>query len=142
MPYYAQIKDGIAVSLVESSGAISAPDMVRIDSLDLSLLGRTYDGQGWGAAAVPVATRYITPLAFMSRFTDAEAVAIDLASIGATAQAAGVRRYLNKVNVAKHIDLDRADTRAGVQALETATLLAPGRALQILDSPVTATERA
>lgn len=80
--------------------------------------------------------RRITRLAFLSRFTDAEAVAIDLASIGATPQAAGMRRYMSKVNAATYIDLDRADTRAGVQALEAAGVLAAGRALQILDAPV------
>ena len=80
--------------------------------------------------------RHITRLAFLSRFSDAEAVAIDLASIGATPQAAGMRRYMSKVNAATYIDLDRADTRAGVQALEAAGVLAAGRALQILDAPV------
>jgi len=80
--------------------------------------------------------RRITRLAFLSRFSDSEAVAIDLASIGATPQAAGMRRYMSKVNAATYIDLDRADTRAGVQALEAAGMLAAGRALQILDAPV------
>lgn len=87
------------------------------------------------------APRRITRLAFLSRFSDAEAVAIDLASIGATPQAAGMRRYMSKVNAATYIDLDRADTRAGVQALEAAGVLAAGRALQILDAPVQPEER-
>lgn len=96
----------------------------------------------WRVAAVqPVqepapVLRRITRLAFLSRFADAEAVAIDLASIGATPQAAGMRRYVSKVNAATYIDLNRADTRAGVQALEAAGVLAAGRALQILDAPV------
>ena len=93
------------------------------------------------AAAQPVQVpapvlRHITRLAFLSRFADAEAVAIDLASIGEAPQAAGMRRYVSKVNAATYIDLDRADTRAGVQALEAAGVLAAGRALQILDAPV------
>lgn len=102
--------------------------------------GDRYDG-AFSKPLERVPPRHITPLAFLSRFTDAEAVAIDLASIGATAPAAGLRRYLAKVNAAKYIDLDRADTRAGVQALEAATLLAAGRALQILDNPVQPSER-
>ncbi|CAN7312136.1 hypothetical protein [Acidovorax delafieldii] len=83
----------------------------------------------------------ITRLAFLDRFTDAEAVAIDLASIGATVQAAGLRRYLHKVNSAQHIDLARADLQTGVQALEAAGLLAAGRAQQILTAPITDIER-
>ena len=85
--------------------------------------------------------RHITQLAFLSRFTDAEAITIDLASIGATPQAAGMRRYLSKVNAATFVDLDRADTRAGVQALEAVGILTEGRALEILDTPIDAQER-
>jgi hypothetical protein len=101
----------------------------------------------WRLAAVqPVAVtapevRHITQLAFLSRFTDAEAVAIDLASIGATVQAASMRRYQSKVSAATFIDLGRVDTRAGVQALEAATLLAVGRALEILDAAIQPSER-
>lgn len=79
----------------------------------------------------------ISRLAFLSRFTDPEAITFDLASQGATVQAAGMRRYMTKVEAAEFIDLQRADTRAGVQALEAAGLLAAGRAAEILDTPPT-----
>lgn len=82
----------------------------------------------------------ITRLAFLNRFTDAEAIAIDLASQGVTVPAASMRRYMQKVNAATYIDLGRADTRAGVQALEAAGLLAAGRAAVILDTPPSAEE--
>jgi hypothetical protein len=91
--------------------------------------------------AEPPAVRRITQLAFLTRFTDAEAIAIDLASIGATVQAASVRRYVKKVDAATFIDLAREDTRQGVLALEASGLLAAGRALEILDAPVQDAER-
>lgn len=78
----------------------------------------------------------ITKLAFLSRFTDAEAVALDLASIGATVEAATLRRYTAKVNAASFIDLSREDTRLGVQALEPIGILSAGRAAEILDAPI------
>lgn len=84
--------------------------------------------------------RIITRLAFLSRFTDAEAIAIDLASIGGTVEAATLRRAQAKINAAEEIQLDNAETRAGVQALETAGLIAAGRAAAILDAPVQAHE--
>ena len=84
----------------------------------------------------PLEDRHITRLAFLSRFTDEEAVTIDLASIGATVEAASMRRYMSKVNAANFIDLSREDTRAGVIALESAGLLGVGRALEILDVPI------
>ena len=52
-----------------------------------------------------------------------------------------MRRYLSKVNAATFIDLDRPDTRAGVQALEAVGILTEGRALEILDTPIDAQER-
>lgn len=80
--------------------------------------------------------RKITRLAFLNRFTDAEAVAIDLASQGATVQAAFMRRYQAKVNAASFIDLSDPNTRNGVIALEDGGLLADGRADEILNAPV------
>lgn len=88
----------------------------------------------------PVETK-ITRLAFMNRFTDAEAIALDLASIGTTIEAASIRRYLSKVNAAEFIDLSRDDTRNGVMGLEAAGMIASGRAAAILDAPVAEIER-
>lgn len=89
----------------------------------------------------------ITKLAFRNRFTQAEKVAIEIAGLdnpAATmqqrAQAAALRASQQDVAVATFIDLKRADTRAGVQALEAAGLLAAGRAAAILDTPPTAEE--
>lgn len=84
----------------------------------------------------------ITRLAFLSRFTDAEAIALDLASIGATVEAASIRRYMQKVNAATFIDLGRADTISGVNQLEAVALIGSGRANVILTAPITDLERA
>lgn len=78
----------------------------------------------------------ITRLAFLNRFADAEAIALDLASQGATVEAATIRRYMAKVNAATFIDLSREDTRQGVEALEASGILDEGRAAEILDNPV------
>lgn len=83
----------------------------------------------------------ITVLAFLSRFTDAEAIAIDLASIGSTVQAATLRRYMQKVTSATYIDLEREDTIAGVNALETMGILTAGRASVILRKNILDSER-
>lgn len=97
--------------------------------------------------SLPPGTR-ITRLAFRNRFTQAEKVMLELAALDdPTAamtqrqQAAALRVYLADVAASTFVDLARADTRAGVQALEAAGLLAPGRALQILDAPLQAHER-
>lgn len=92
--------------------------------------------------------RHITKLAFDNRFTQEELVTLELASIddpaGTTEQrtlAANLRVYQRKVDRATYIDLDRADTRAGVIALEQFAVLAAGRAIEILDGEITDIER-
>ena len=90
----------------------------------------------------------ITKLAFRNRFTMGEKVAMEIAALDNPAapmaqrqQAAALRANLSDTASATYIDLTRPDTRAGVQALEAAGLLAAGRAAEILDSPVVDSER-
>lgn len=91
----------------------------------------------------------ITRLAFRSRFTQSEKIALEMAALddptaamSARQQAAALRAYLADVGAATFIDLQRPDTRSGVQMLESVALLAAGRAAEILDAPVQAHERA
>lgn len=108
-------------------------------------IGWAYDGDQFTApeiVPVPPPSR-ITRLAFRNRFTTTELVALDLASIDDPAAAAPQRQLAASLRVmqanlqaATFIDLQRPDTRAGVQQLEAAGLLAAGRALDILDAPM------
>ena len=112
---------------------------------DVTRLGEyRYEG---GALVLAPDTR-ITRLAFRNRFTAAEKVALEMAALDDPAapiaqrqQAAMLRANLADTVAATFIDLARPDTRAGVQMLETAGLLAVGRALEILDAPVTSEEQ-
>lgn len=101
-------------------------------------------------AANPVGTaeHKITVLAFRNRFTQAEKVTIDMASIDNPAgtmqqrQLAASLRVMNAdLAVATFVDLDRAETRAGVQALETYGIIGAGRAAQILSTVINDLER-
>ena len=90
----------------------------------------------------------VTKLAFRNRFTQAEKVAMEIAGLdnpaapmAQRAQSAALRANVADLAAATFIDLQRPDTRAGVQMLEAAGLLAPGRALVILDAPIQAEER-
>jgi hypothetical protein len=92
--------------------------------------------------------RHITKLAFRNRFTTAEKVSLEIASLddptaamSARQQAAGLRVALKDQENASYIDLDRDDTLAGVEMLEAAGLIAAGRAAIVLDAPVTELER-
>lgn len=141
--FYAQVTpDGICNSVTETHGEISGEFIIPIDSYDLDLLGKRWNGKSFESVLyeAPVYTK-LTRKAFLKRFTDAEAIAIDLASIGATVEAASLRRYLNLVNASIYIDLKDEETIKGVQALEYAGILGKGRAQEILETPVTDQER-
>jgi len=89
----------------------------------------------------------ITVLAFRNRFTTAEKVAIEMASLdnpSAAVQqrmlAASLRVMNADLAVATFVDLARPDTRAGVQSLETYGIIGAGRASAILNTQPTALE--
>ena len=100
--------------------------------------------------STPTRQPWITKLAFDSRFTMQEAVALKLAQSmpvqGAEETneayqarcitAASVQVLQSRLNMASYIDLSRADTRGGVQSLEAMGLIGEGRALEILDGPI------
>lgn len=94
-------------------------------------------------AAALALPRRVTRLAFRGRFSTSEKTAIELAALDDPAaamaerqQAAALRAYLKDVDAASFINLDLADTRAGVQWLEDAGIIAPGRASEVLNAPV------
>lgn len=91
----------------------------------------------------------ITRLAFLSRFTDSEAIAIDLASIdnpsGTTqerANSAAIRRYLAKINAATFVDVTRQDTVDGVNALAAMGFITAQRAQEVLSDVISSNEAA
>ena len=111
-------------------------------------LARMADYRFDGEALTLAPDTRITRLAFRNRFTQPEKVMLELAALDdPTApmpqrqQAAAIRVHLADVEVSSFVDLARADTRAGVQALEAGGLLAAGRARAILDAPVEVYER-
>jgi len=147
---YALIKDGVVVNVIEAS-----PELVSelagyddvIETKD-AMVGWTWGGGVFTPPPEPrlpadPQRRYVTRLAFRNRFTQPEKAALEMAALdnpqadmSVRSQAAGLRAYMKDVDSATFIDLDRADTRAGVQMLEAGGLLAAGRAAEILDAPV------
>ena len=140
------IKDGVVESAISANDLDSVspyyPDHLCVERKGEEWIGFTYTD---GVFLPPKnhinnSQSAITRLAFLSRFTDEEAIGIDLASQGATVEAATIRRALKKIDAAEFIDLQTGDTRRGVFALEQFGLLNTGRALEILDSPIQAKE--
>jgi hypothetical protein len=150
MQRYALVLGGVVANVIESA---QDPDMegeAWLACTDEVGPGWTYDGEAFAAPEPPPVRRWITRLAFRNRFTLAEKTRIELAAVhnhalavdhASNLQAAAIRAQLADQRDATYIDLDRLDTRGGVQALEVGGLLdAAGRALQILDAPIEAHE--
>jgi phosphoglycerate-specific signal transduction histidine kinase len=74
--------------------------------------------------------KYITKLAFRNRFTNAEKLALYTAAESNVQ----LKVFLDDLAAATFVDLTRPDTIAGINFLETVSLLAEGRAVKILDS--------
>lgn len=108
--------------------------------------GMEYTGSWPGLEIIP--DRAITHLAYRSRFTDTERPMVELAAAhnpGASDEAkfaaATLRSALRDAASAKFIDLDDERTRNGVRMLETAGIIAAGRADEIIFSAVTEDEK-
>lgn len=141
---YARINaDNVVVSISELHSAVEVPNLIPINGQQAVDLGYVYSGDVFVApqSAQAVADKRITPNAFQKRFTDAEAIAIDLASIGATVQAATIRRHMKLSETASFIDLEDPLTISGVNAMAAAGLISGQRATEILTSPVQDIER-
>ncbi|MCL1962467.1 MAG: hypothetical protein FWG56_12020 [Desulfovibrionaceae bacterium] len=150
---YALIQNGTVVNVIEADAQF-AGELQGFDAVveaGGACIGWTWDGQALAppqtADAPPQepapAARRITRLAFRNRFTAAEKVALELASLDDPAapmaqrqQAAMLRVNLDDIKTASWIDLDLTDTRAGVRQMQALGLLAQGRADEILDAPV------
>lgn len=116
---YALIKNGITVNIIEASQQFvdALVTAGKIDSYTTDDV--TFD---------PNPKRRLTRLEFFQRFTPSEQAAVRTAAKSNV----GLENYLAMMELATYIDLDRPDTIAGVQQLEAATLIGPGRAAEIL----------
>ena len=151
MPHLVEIDDSNKVVAVYSS---TLP--LRVQLSDRFVVAPDHVTTGWeftpeGPSFTPPGRpRWITKLAFDNRFTLPEAVRLKLAQVfparaeGETENAymdrcapvAQLQVLASRLAMASYVDLDRADTRAGVQALEQLDLLVAGRAQEILDGPI------
>lgn len=148
---YALIESGRVVNVIEADAAFIEALPGTWAPAEGAGIGWHYDGEAFTAPvpeSPPAQDTRITRLAFRKRFTQQEKVALELAALddpSATpaqrAQAAAMRAYLKDVDAAQFIDLTDAHVKDGVQTLEAAGLLTPGRALEITTAPVQEDER-
>lgn len=83
----------------------------------------------------------ITKRCFLDRLLPEEEIAIDLASVGETPEAAAVRRFMRRIDMSPFVDLGLKQTKDGLHMVEQAGLIDEGRALEILTAPIREHER-
>lgn len=110
--------------------------------------GWTYDGSTFAPPPAPTLPRHITQYAFRQRFTQAERVAIEIASLDDPSasmaqrqQAAALRVAMTDLAQAQFVNLDLPTVATALADLETAGLLAAGRASEIVSGTVQDFER-
>lgn len=150
MFFYAQLSDGIAQFVIQAAGELTGENLLRLQSYDTTVLGKRWTGTHWESIPQPEAPqpRHITKRAWRARFTKAERVAIEWASVDradATLQerqmAAALRSDLKDQEQAVYIDLDDPDVADGLQQLVAFGLIAPHRPGEILSAPIQDSER-
>ena len=130
--------DGIVIGIQQTSSAYTlGANQYFVQTYDESLVGQTRNSDGTFTPTTTPPDMRVTKLAFKQRMTAAERIAIRTA---ATTDAI-VYDFMDLVDSATFIDLARQDTQDGVNYLESAGLLAAGRAAQILTNPITDEER-
>lgn len=143
MTYTINLSSGIVTR--DSDGLQVAPTQSVTEPIYVQYLDWVNAGNSPTEYTAPVAgpTPKITVLAFRNRFTQAEKITMDLASIdnpsGTIQQrqmAASLRVTSADLSAATYVDVTRPDTIASIQNLETYGVIGVGRAAQILSTTV------
>ena len=151
MFFYVQLNvNRVAESVIQAAGELTGGNLLRLQSYDATVLGKRWTGTHWESVSQPEAAlpRHITKRAWRARFTKAERVAIEWASVDradATLQArqmaAALRSDLKDQEQAIYIDLDDPDVADGLQQLVAFGLIAAHRPAEILSAAVQDSER-
>lgn len=148
---------------VIGQGILYAPSFVHAPGYSLfadEIASYTFPVDGWYwfdsqtaaessfITSIAPPTTAITKLAFRQRFFAFERVTMEIAqldnpnaSMQARQLAAALRSSNADLAASKYVDLGRADTQRGVQALESSQIIGVGRAAEILDAPIQISER-
>ena len=127
MQRYAQIHEGTVRYVIESETDPDGINGAWVGCGDASP-GWLYDGATFAPPAPVVLPKILTKVQYLKRFTQAERIAIREAA----KTSAVVNDYVQLLDASSDVDLADEDTVAGAQQLESAGLLAAGRAAEVL----------
>jgi hypothetical protein len=128
MYYTAQLDiSGIVTAVTETQEPLTADNCISLPNFDTTVLGKRYENGIFVDVPEPP-IRILSRYAFRSRFTTDEKQAIYAAAESNVL----IKIWLDDLASAENIDLDLPETTSNLNALETAGLIGPGRATEIL----------
>jgi hypothetical protein len=135
MRTYAVVNDNAIIG-IEYSNTSKADNWMRLEFNDPRTIGWIFDGKEWKSPDglqtfndLPEQIFY-SKLDFMNRFTDSELVNLYNASKASTE----ITVWLDKFKMSEYVNITDGRTIHGIEMLEVAGLLAPGRSLEILNT--------
>lgn len=136
--YYAQITNGIVTTVSELAGEVDDPNLIPIDWLDTSKLGKAYSNGEFTDVVPDVVVdpcEWLLDLGpFYDRFGAAKMPVL-------TSPDATVKAIIADCNIRKWIDLQNPDVSSGLTYIGTVVAaLTPAIQTAILTTPVTAEE--
>lgn len=127
MPYYAQVDaTGVAYAVSELAGEVVADNLIPLDSMDSSVLGKRRAGSVWEDVTAEIPPVALNPLAFLRRFTAPERVAIRASANPYVVD------FMDLLNKATEISNADPDVQGGMAYLVSLGLLSQARADEIL----------
>lgn len=127
--FYASVdSDSRVVGVQQSPVKLSGPNLVPVDGLEESLIGKVYQGGQFVDDPAPRVRTRLSVREFREQFTMAEKQAIYTAA----KTNVDVEVWLDDLRSVSYVDLDFPQTVTSVQALEAAGLIGEGRADEIL----------
>ena len=132
MSRWALVRGGTCVTVVEQATQPTVDLGGQWVAAGSAGPGWTWDGNAWAAPA-PEAVRSLSPRGFLRRFSAAEREALeDLAATGTANVRKKLAAFKTYVQTGGYVELDDDYIVAAVTAMETAGVVAAGRAAQIL----------
>lgn len=128
MNKYAFIENGTVIGVVETPKTIAtSADVIDILGNDIEV-GQTWDGTTFGPTPSPALRMRVSQREFRELFTMPEKQALYTAAKSNV----DIEIFLDDLKAVEYVDLDFQQTIDSVNALETAGLIDPGRAAEIL----------
>ena len=140
--YYVQIQNEIAIGVQQSQSPIVNENLIKINFLDVGLLGKKYQDGEFVNITPPqtIQKKLITRGMFKLRMTQTERIATRVLAMSGTGSGMIAMDFNDLRRDVPVVDLDQQEVKDGINFLEAVDVLGEGRASEILNAEITEEE--